>query len=90
MAFLDGRLITEIRTAAVSAAVTEYLAPNSRVLTLLASGVQADAHLEALRRVCGFEKVEWRKLIADFWSGSLFPRAKSWYTGANIPGKPRA
>jgi len=84
LAFLDGRLITEIRTAAVSAAVTEYLAPNSRVLTLLASGVQADAHLEALRRVCGFEKVEWRKLIADF------PRAKSWYTGANIPGKPRA
>ncbi|MFT4103434.1 MAG: NAD(P)/FAD-dependent oxidoreductase [Burkholderiaceae bacterium] len=30
---------------------------------------------------------QWRKLIADFWDASLFPRAKSWYTGANIPGK---
>lgn len=30
---------------------------------------------------------EWRTLIADFWNASLFPRAKSWYTGANIPGK---
>jgi thiomorpholine-carboxylate dehydrogenase len=36
LAFLDGRLITEMRTAAVSAAVTKYLAPNnSRVLALL-------------------------------------------------------
>lgn len=31
---------------------------------------------------------EWRKLIADFWASSLFPRAKSWYQGNNIPGKP--
>jgi cyclohexanone monooxygenase len=30
----------------------------------------------------------WRKLIADFWHMTLFPRAKSWYTGSNIPGKP--
>lgn len=30
---------------------------------------------------------EWRKLIADFWESSLFPRAKSWYQGSNIPGK---
>ena len=29
----------------------------------------------------------WRTLIADFWASSLFPNAKSWYTGANIPGK---
>lgn len=29
----------------------------------------------------------WRKLIADFWASTLFPRAKSWYQGANIPGK---
>jgi hypothetical protein len=46
LAFLDGQLNTEMRTAAVSAAVTKYPAPdNSRVLTLLGSGVQADAHL---------------------------------------------
>ena len=31
---------------------------------------------------------EWRKLIADFWATTLFPRAKSWYQGVNIPGKP--
>jgi len=58
LAFLDGRLITEMRTAAVSAAVTKYLAPNnSRVLTLLGSGVQAQAHLQALRHVCQFDEV---------------------------------
>ncbi|MDN5939800.1 MAG: NAD(P)/FAD-dependent oxidoreductase [Salinisphaera sp.] len=31
---------------------------------------------------------QWNNLIADFWEMSLFPRAKSWYAGANIPGKP--
>jgi cation diffusion facilitator CzcD-associated flavoprotein CzcO len=30
----------------------------------------------------------WRKLIADFWASTLFPRARSWYQGANVPGKP--
>jgi ornithine cyclodeaminase/alanine dehydrogenase-like protein (mu-crystallin family) len=58
LAFLDGRLITEMRTAAVSAAVTKRLAPeDSRVLALLGSGVQAHAHLQALRHVCDFEEV---------------------------------
>jgi len=59
LAFLDGRLITEMRTAAVSAAVTKYLAPNNdrRVLALLGSGVQAKAHLQALRHVCQFDEV---------------------------------
>jgi ornithine cyclodeaminase/alanine dehydrogenase-like protein (mu-crystallin family) len=58
LAFLDGRLITEMRTAAVSAAVTKYLAPdNSRVLALLGSGVQALAHLQALRHVRHFDEV---------------------------------
>jgi len=58
LAFLDGRLITEMRTAAVSAAVTRHLAPEgARVLALVGSGVQARAHLEALRHVCRFEEV---------------------------------
>jgi len=58
LAVLDGRLITEMRTAAVSAAVTKYLAPeNSKVLALLGSGVQALAHLQALRHVRNFEEV---------------------------------
>ncbi|HSE04410.1 MAG TPA: ornithine cyclodeaminase family protein [Methylomirabilota bacterium] len=58
LAVMDGRLITEMRTAAVSAAVTRYLAPpGSRVLALLGSGVQARAHLEALSHVCTFDEV---------------------------------
>jgi len=58
LAFLDGRRITEMRTAATSAAVTKHLAPpNSRVLALLGSGVQALAHLQALRHVCQFDEV---------------------------------
>jgi len=58
LAVMDGRLITEMRTAAVSAAVTRRLAaPDSRVLALLGSGVQARAHLQALMLVRGFEEV---------------------------------
>jgi len=58
LAFLDGRRITEMRTAAVSAAVTRHLAPaDARVLALLGSGLQAQAHLEALGQVCRFEEV---------------------------------
>ena len=58
LAVMDGRLITEMRTAAVSAAVTRRLAASdSRVLALLGSGVQAKAHLDALSRVCRFEEV---------------------------------
>jgi len=46
LAVMDGRLITEMRTAAVSAAVTRRLAaPQARVLALLGSGVQAAAHI---------------------------------------------
>jgi ornithine cyclodeaminase/alanine dehydrogenase-like protein (mu-crystallin family) len=58
LAVMDGRLITEMRTAAVSAAATRRLAaPDSRVLALLGSGVQADAHLRALRHVRTFEDI---------------------------------
>ena len=66
LAVLDGRLITEMRTAAVSAAVTRHLAPaDTRVLALLGSGVQAHAHLEALRHVCHFEEVRvWSRTSA--------------------------
>jgi len=58
LAVMDGRLITEMRTAAVSAAATKRLAaPDSRVLALLGSGVQARAHLHALSQVRRFEEV---------------------------------
>src|SRR5215469_1184202 len=66
LAVMDGRLITEMRTAAVSAAVTRYLAPeNSKVLALLGSGVQAAAHLSALRHVCHFDDVRVWSRTAD-------------------------
>jgi ornithine cyclodeaminase/alanine dehydrogenase-like protein (mu-crystallin family) len=58
LAVMDGRLITEMRTAAVSAAATRQLAPTQApVLGLLGSGVQAAAHLEALRQVRSFAEV---------------------------------
>ena len=58
LAVMDGRLITEMRTAAVSAAVTKHMSsPESHVLALLGSGVQASAHLEALSRVRVFDEV---------------------------------
>ncbi|HSF05039.1 MAG TPA: ornithine cyclodeaminase family protein [Methylomirabilota bacterium] len=52
LATMDGRLITEMRTAAVSAVATRLLArPEASVLAILGSGVQARSHLEALRLV---------------------------------------
>jgi ornithine cyclodeaminase/alanine dehydrogenase-like protein (mu-crystallin family) len=58
LAVMDGRLITEMRTAAVSAAVTKHLAaPESHVLALLGSGVQASADWNALSRVRQFDDI---------------------------------
>jgi ornithine cyclodeaminase len=48
-AILDGRLITEMRTAAVSAVSVDILARKGpSVLAILGSGVQARSHLEAI------------------------------------------
>jgi len=58
LAVMDGTLITEMRTAAVSAAATKLLAPlDAKVLAILGSGVQARSHNEALRLVRRFEEV---------------------------------
>jgi ornithine cyclodeaminase/alanine dehydrogenase-like protein (mu-crystallin family) len=55
---MDGRLITEERTAAVSAVATKYLArPDASVLALIGSGVQARSHLKALALVRQFRDV---------------------------------
>ena len=55
---MDGRLITEMRTAAVSAVATDLLARRHvSVLGILGSGVQARSHLEALRLVRGFDEI---------------------------------
>lgn len=50
---------------------------------VLASGAktfEADAAAEAA----------WFKMVSDTLNMTLFPRANSWYMGANIPGKPRS
>jgi ornithine cyclodeaminase len=52
IAMMDGRFITEARTAAVSAVTARFLArPNASTLALIGSGVQARSHLEALTHV---------------------------------------
>lgn len=51
-ALLDGRYITEARTAAVSAVSVDRMArADARVLAIIGSGVQARSHLEAIRHV---------------------------------------
>src|SRR3954464_11549562 len=64
---MDGRLITEMRTAAVSAVATDLLSrPESSVLAILGCGVQARSHLEALRLVRNFSEVRvWSPRNAD-------------------------
>jgi thiomorpholine-carboxylate dehydrogenase len=58
LAVMDGRLITEMRTAAVSAVAVDLLAPpEARVLGILGSGVQARSHVKALARVRRFEEI---------------------------------
>src|SRR5919198_496364 len=58
LAIMDGRLITELRTAAVSAAATKLLAaPGSKILAILGSGVQARSHMEALQLIRQFDEV---------------------------------
>jgi ornithine cyclodeaminase/alanine dehydrogenase-like protein (mu-crystallin family) len=58
MAVMDGRLITEMRTAAVSAVAVDCLARrDAKVLGILGSGVQARSHVRALAQVRRFEEI---------------------------------
>ncbi len=58
LAVMDGGLITEMRTAAVSAVATDLLAaPEARVLAILGSGVQARSHVAALRQVRELDEI---------------------------------
>ena len=55
---MDGRLITEMRTSAVSAVATKLLSKtDARVLAVLGTGVQARAHIQALRLVRSFDEI---------------------------------
>lgn len=55
---MDGRQITAIRTAAVSAAATKLLArEDAGVLAILGTGEQAASHLEAMLLVRSIREV---------------------------------
>jgi ornithine cyclodeaminase len=58
LAIMDGRFITEARTAAVSAVAARCLArEQASVLAIIGSGVQARSHLEALTLVRRFTEI---------------------------------
>jgi alanine dehydrogenase len=68
IALMDGRYITEARTAAVSAVSVKCMSlPDARVLAIIGSGVQARSHLEAIRHVRTLSEVR-------VWSPSAMHR----------------
>ena len=70
LATMDGRLITEMRTAAVSAVAIDHLAhPAAKVLGILGSGVQARSHIRALAGIRSFAEIR-------VWSRSPIMRKK--------------
>ena len=78
LAILDGRLITEMRTAAVSAVAFEALKPPvATTLGIIGSGVQARSHIHALRplwtelaeiRISSKNPENAARLVAEFTS----------------------
>src|SRR5437667_7322173 len=83
LGIMDGRLITGMRTAAVSAAATRLLAsPDAKILAILGSGVQARSHIEALRLVRSFEEIRvWspNKIHAEDFANEIRASAGSWH-----------
>jgi ornithine cyclodeaminase/alanine dehydrogenase-like protein (mu-crystallin family) len=67
LAVMDGRLITEMRTAAVSAIAVDRLArTDAKVLGILGSGVQARSHVRALALVRRFEQIKvWSRTVMN-------------------------
>lgn len=67
---LDGRFITEARTAAVSAVSARHLSRvEASTLAILGTGVQARSHLEALKEVRGLKDIR-------VWSPRLTSRER--------------
>ena len=88
-ALVDGRYITEARTAAASAAATKHLArEDARVLAVFGSGVQARSHVDALVRVRPIDEVRiWGRDAAhvDSLIDALTPRVRARLTRAVSP-----
>ncbi len=69
VALLDGRYITEARTAAVSAVSVEFLArAEARTLAILGTGVQGRSHLDAITRARDIREIR-------VWSPTVSSRA---------------
>ena len=91
LAAMDGRLITEMRTAAVSAVAVDCRARHdARVLGVLGSGVQARSHVRALARVRRFEEIRvWSRSEANAKRfgeevGARVTSAEEAVTGADV------
>lgn len=97
LAIIDAATVTEIRTAAASAAATDILArPDAGILAVLGSGTQARAHVEAMREVRSIAEVRiWSRSDAHArhfadWVGrqglkaKLFPTAHDAVIGADL------
>lgn len=92
VAVMDGRYITEARTAAVSAVSARLLArTDARVLGILGSGVQAHSHIEALRLVRQFDEVrvwspnaERRRQFAEANGARAMESAEDAVRGADV------
>ena len=92
LALLDGRLITEMRTAAGSAAAARKLAPRSvDVVTIMGNGVQAGAHVDALAQVRDWKELRvWARdetkgrAFADHVGATFFADAETAARGADI------
>lgn len=80
LALMDGRYITESRTAAVSAVSVQHLArEDARVLAIIGTGVQARSHLEAIARVRELQEVRvWSRTSsnADAFIGDMQPHVR--------------
>jgi ornithine cyclodeaminase/alanine dehydrogenase-like protein (mu-crystallin family) len=89
---MDGRLITEMRTAAVSAVAARLFAPgDAGTLAILGSGVQARSHLAALRLVRNFSEVRvWSRTAANSerfameWGAKSMPTPEAAVRGADV------
>jgi ornithine cyclodeaminase len=88
-ALVDGRYITEARTAAASAAATRHLArADARVLAVFGSGVQARSHIDALIRVRPIDEVRiWGRDVShvDRLIDELRPSVRARMTRADSP-----
>jgi ornithine cyclodeaminase/alanine dehydrogenase-like protein (mu-crystallin family) len=92
LAVLDGRLITEMRTAAGSAAAARKLAATDcPVVTIMGNGVQAHSHVKALAKVVEFEELRlWSrneargKALAEEVGATYFANAEQAVREADI------